>query len=312
MTSEIEETAARWHVAQADDDMDWLAFTEWLEADPRHRHAYDAIALLDTRIDAARLQLSRAFPSQAAAQRGLPKAAYWGALAAILLVVLGIGGLRLVSERGPQTVAYQAPIGASRSLALPGGSSATLAPGSVLHIGTSRETPMTLEGKAFFDVRHDPSQSMVVRAGGYEIRDIGTRFEVLATDRMIRVAVAEGRVALRSSERSGGVEIGAGKALTVTRTGAIADVRPANASAIGAWRQGPLAYDDVPLAMVAADIARATGQAVTIDPSISRRRFSGVIATGDRATMVASLSALAGLKMRMEGDAVRLDDGTRR
>ena len=44
MSADIDEAAARWHLAQADDDMDWSAFTEWLEADPRHRDAYDAMA----------------------------------------------------------------------------------------------------------------------------------------------------------------------------------------------------------------------------------------------------------------------------
>ena len=43
----IIEQAAAWHVASSDDAIDWDGFTAWLEADPRHRTAYDEIALTD-------------------------------------------------------------------------------------------------------------------------------------------------------------------------------------------------------------------------------------------------------------------------
>jgi hypothetical protein len=85
MSAEIDEAAARWHVAQADDDMDWTAFTDWLEADPRHRETYDAIALLDARIDAARPMLARLLPAEPENMpRRSPRMAIWGAVAALL------------------------------------------------------------------------------------------------------------------------------------------------------------------------------------------------------------------------------------
>jgi transmembrane sensor len=47
----IYEEAAGWLVRQQDDAMDWEGFTLWLEADPRHRAAYDDLALLDADLD---------------------------------------------------------------------------------------------------------------------------------------------------------------------------------------------------------------------------------------------------------------------
>ena len=47
----IEEEAAAWQVASVNDDMDWDGFTRWLEADPRHRRAFDEAALADTLVD---------------------------------------------------------------------------------------------------------------------------------------------------------------------------------------------------------------------------------------------------------------------
>ncbi len=312
MSAEIDEAAARWHLAQADDDMNWAAFTEWLEADPRHREAYDAIALLDARIDAARPILSRLLPDESEPiRRRIPRVA-WGAIATVLIAVIAIGILRLQPGHAPETIVYRAPVGQSRDVRLANGSTATLAPGSVLRVAGSRDVPLTLDGNAFFDVRHDSAHPLVVQAGGYEIRDVGTRFEVSTSGGMLRVAVAEGRVAVRSPDVVGEVEIDAGKALTLTGAGDVADVRPARAQSVGAWRKGSLVYDDVPLAMVAADIARSTGRPVTVAPALARRRFSGVIAPGDREAMTAALSALTGLKARTDGDAIRLGDSAGR
>ncbi len=313
MNAEIDEAAARWHLAQADDDMDWAAFTEWLEADPRHREAYDSIALLDARIEAARPTLSRLLSEPEPAPRRVPRIALWSAIAAVLIAAIAIGILRLPFSRAPGTrvaeIIYRAPMTGSRDLRLPDGSAATLAPGSVLRVG-SRDVPMTLEGNAFFDVRHDPAHPMVVRAGGYEIRDVGTRFDISTGSGMVRVAVAEGRVKVRSPNVVEEVAVDAGTALTLA--GNVADRRPARLESIGAWRKGPLVYDDVPLGLVAADIARFTGQPVTVDPAVAPRRFSGVIARGDREAMAAALGELTGLKTRTDGDAIRLGDGTGR
>ena len=52
--SEIVERAIAWQQAIAGDDMDWAAFTAWLEADPRHRGAFDDIALIDRAVDSHR------------------------------------------------------------------------------------------------------------------------------------------------------------------------------------------------------------------------------------------------------------------
>ena len=55
----IEEDAAAWQVASAGDDMDWDGFTQWLEADPRHRRAFDEVALADALVDDHRESLAR-------------------------------------------------------------------------------------------------------------------------------------------------------------------------------------------------------------------------------------------------------------
>lgn len=313
MSAETDEMAALWHLAQARDDMDWMAFAEWLAADPRHREAYDAIAMLDARIDAARPALSGLLTEEAEpAPRRASRNILWGSIAAILIAVIALGIRPWLFDRAPEVVAYRAPLGQSREVKLSDGSIATLAPGSVLRVANSGKVPMTLDGTAFFDVRHNAGNSITVRAGDYEIRDIGTQFEVSSGGKMVRIAVTEGRVAVRSPNVAGEVTVDAGKALTLTGAGGAADMRPVGAQSVGAWRKGSLVYDDVPLIMVVADIARSSGQPVTIDPAIAQRRFSGVIAFGKREPMVTALGELTGLRTRTDGDAIRLGDGASR
>ncbi len=314
MSEEIDQIAATWHLAQAGDETDWHAFTDWLEADPRHREAYDAIALLDAQIDDARPTLNVLLPPLDAfpAPRRIVRFAALGASAMAVIAAVVTGLLYLPGTPAPIATAYRAPVGRVRTLRLPDGSVAALAPGSVLSVAPSRDIAMTLDGSAFFDVRHDPSHPLIVRAGSFEIRDVGTRFDVSVGGGMVRVAVAEGRVAINGRNVAGQVAVSAGQAMTLIGNGGAATVRPARAASIGQWRGGSLVYDDVPLGLVVADIARSTGQPVTIDQTVALHRFSGVIAPGSRNAMVATLSELTGLNTRMDGDAIRLGDGASR
>ena len=313
MSEDIDEEAARWHLAQADDGMDWHGFTLWLEADPRHREAYQAIAMLDARIDEARPALARLVPVE---PERAPRRAFgwvgWGAAGAAVAAALALtfAHFPAAPPSAPAQTAYRAPAGKVRIVQLAGGISAAVAPGSVLHVA-SRDAPMLLEGSAFFDVRHDDAHPLVIKAGDFEIRDVGTRFEVMSGSNMIRVAVSEGRVAVRSRGPARDLEVSAGQVLTFDADGR-SDLRPVRGASVASWRRGTLIYDDVPLGLVAADISRYVGKPVEVDPGVARRRFSGVIAPGNREAMAATLTELTGLHARTDGDAIWLGDGAGR
>lgn len=313
MSEDIDEAAARWHFRQAADDMDWDGFTLWLEADPRHRAAYDAVALLDERIDRARPALARLTAEASPAARRVSPWIGWSAAAAavaatIAVTVTQFPGTPPATQR-LEEIAYRAPAGKVRNVQVAEGLTAAVSPGSELRVA-SRDAPITLEGSAFFDVRHDADHPVVIEAGGYEIRDIGTRFEVMSGSGMLRVAVIEGRVAVKSTTAQE-VEVPAGQVLTLGPNGA-SELRPGNGAEVASWRRGTLVYDDVPLGMVAADLSRYGGQPIEVDPVAARRRFSGVIAPGDRAAMAATLAELTGLHARTDGNAIRLGDSAGR
>ena len=158
-------------------------------------------------------------------------------------------------------------------------------------------------------MQHNPARPLTISVPGYEIRDVGTRFDVSSDGRTVRVAVAQGEVAITATATGERLEIAAGQAAIGNARGALERV-PATPAAIGAWRNGRFIYDQVPLALVAADIARYTGKPVLVDDGVAGRRFSGILAPGDRDSMIAAVRQLAGINVRREGDAVRLGGST--
>lgn len=310
MSDDIYEAAALWHQAQARDDMDWEAFAAWLDADSRHRDAYDDIALLDDDLDRSRAAVIALLPANdpEPLEPRRPRGPLYLVLAGVAAVLLAVVTVGLWRDRTPATTSsYVAAAGQTRTIEAATGATAVLAAGSRLDVTTGR--PLRLDGTAWFDVRHDPARPLTISVPGYEIRDVGTRFDISSDGRNVRVAVAQGQVAITATATGERLEIAAGQAAIGDARGQLERV-PATPAAIGAWRNGRFVYDQVPLSLVAADIARYTGKPVLVDDGIAARRFSGILAPGDRDSMVAAVRQLAGVNVRREGDAVRLGGST--
>jgi len=310
MSDDIYEVAALWHQAQARDDMDWDAFASWLDADPRHRDAYDDIALLDDDLGRSRAAVAALLPANdpEPLESGRPRRPLYFAVAGVAAILLAMVTIGLWGDRvSPATNSYVAAAGRTRTIEAAKGATAVLAAGSRLDVTAGR--PLKLDGTAWFDVRHDPARPLTIKVSGYEIRDVGTRFDVSSDGRNVRVAVAQGQVSITATTTGQRLQIAAGQAAIGDARGTLERI-PAVSAAIGAWRNGRFVYDQVPLSLVAADIARYTGKPVVVDDGVAGRRFSGILAPGDRDSMVAAVRQLAGVNVRREGDAVRLGDGT--
>jgi transmembrane sensor len=283
------------------DGADWDGFTAWLEADPGHRQAYDAVALGDALVDEHRDAVNRLLAAPATApwwrKRGIVSGALGGAIAASLTALLVVP-----AWRGPETQRWQTRAGESRTIAFADGAQATLAPGTKLAATGGK---LTLDGTAFFAIRHDPSRPVTIAAAGVTVSDVGTRFDMAADKDGVRVAVAEGQVAVAPAGQAA-IPLAAGHRLLIV--GGKVEIGVAPAGDVAAWRGGRLVYDRAPLSLVAADIARYAGGRVTVDPSDAGRRFSGAMAIGDRVTMARSLAVLMGLDARIDGETVTLGD----
>lgn len=309
MSDSILVEAARWHAAQDNADMDWDGFTLWLEGDPRHRAAFDALALLDDDVMSQRIQIDALLrPAKVTAQHG-PRwrnlgLAGVGVIAASLALV--VAPPYLSPRSGPST-SFTTSRAETQQIALPDGSRITLAPTSRLTVGGTNQTQLALVGTAYFDVPHRPDRDLTVSAGGLVVRDIGTRFAIDSTADGARVAVAEGRISIASAALQAPVSISAGQNFTLSRAAGIAQRGSQRIDTVGSWRRGQLIYESTPLPLVASDLARYAGTTITVDPAIATRRFSGILTIGDGTGLVGNLATLMALKARAAPSGIRLE-----
>ena len=311
----ILDDAAAWHAASLCGTIDWEAFASWLEADPRHRAAFDEIALADDLLgdhrDALRHQATPANDEPALDERpAMHRRSLWfrwagAAIAASLIALLAVPQLMQ-----PAAAIYTTE-GEARTIALKDGSVVILAPRSRLEIAGRSDQRMALNGGAWFDIRHDPARPLSISAGGVEISDIGTQFDVQADAGQVRIEVAQGTVSVASSALSQPVKLAQGRGLTFAPDEGTAFVKPIDPTQIGEWRQGQLSFDAAPLALVAADLSRYAGLKVTVAKDLRDRNFSGTLVIGDDEAALRDLSQVMDIDLRSSNGTYRLERRTR-
>ncbi|WP_395392805.1 FecR domain-containing protein [Novosphingobium sp. BL-8A] len=311
LPEEIWTEAARWHFASESDAMDWDAFTLWLESDPRHRRAFDEIALTDAALLEHRGELAKTVevdvaPAEDARVVEMPprrRAWRWAgvAVAASLAAVIAVPQFM-----NPAVQAY-ATGGSSQQITLADGSTVLLAPRSKLTIEGRGQDHIDLSGGALFAIRHDPHRQLTVTAGDLSISDIGTRFDVQAQDRLVRVAVVEGNVQVNAQSMDAPVRLPAGQGLSYDGRAGTATVAAVNAGDVGSWKDGRLTYDNATLALVVGDLQRYAGVTVDVPPALRDRRFSGTLIVDNGDAALRDLVQLMGLRLGGHAGAWRLE-----
>ncbi|NIJ35707.1 transmembrane sensor [Sphingopyxis panaciterrae] len=277
MQDPIIENAIAWHVRLRDgDDAAWEAFADWMAADPRHAAAYDRVEALDERIDPLLAALGEGQPANDVDPLPLPAPAprrrflLWtgGALAASIAAVLTL----TPSFTSPRYEVATAA-GERRQVQLDEGTDIALNGATKLLL--DRDNPRAaalVEGQALFRVRHDDERPFVLAVGEVRIVDLGTIFDVTRERDQIRVAVSEGKVEYRAAGKT--VALVAGQSLVATNGGDVT-VSDTPVEAVGSWQNRRYLYSGAPLSRVAADLSRAQGIAIRVDPALAGRLFSG-------------------------------------
>lgn len=293
------EEALAWQSALERDDADWVGYVAWLEADPEHRRAADELALVD-----------RALQQQAAALRTppsivvppLPRRRLFVGVAAAAAVIAAVALPSLVVTS--PDVTFAAGAGTARRVALGNGIAVELAAGSRLTALGGNTTRLRVDGGAMlFAVRHDPGRTLSIAVDDYVVRDIGTRFSVRLAGDALAVAVAEGEVSVTGSGgaaqpiRAGGQFVSAGGLRRATTI---------NPDDVWSAPDGTLRYANVPLALVADDLARQTRRQVTVDPRIRHQPFSGILVPHGGKKVFDDLAALAGVASSEQGSTIIL------
>jgi transmembrane sensor len=292
----VTEGAIAWRPSAASDDMDWDAFTLWLEASPEHRARYTEVALADAQLvaqrDAVRRALTAAEPKTV--RRPPLNRAVWGigaAAAAVLVAVMALPLLLRESE-----VVYASDAG-TKTISFADGSQATLAPHSRLLLKGAGMRDMRLEGGAWFAIRHDPERALKITAGPVVVRDIGTSFDVQVDGALARVNVTDGQVSVSSTALERPLTLQHGKGLLYDSVAGRAEVQDVDPATAGSWRSGELRYQRTPLSLVALDLNRYAGIHLSVPPELRGRRFSGILTVKDAEATKRDLAQLMGLML---------------
>jgi transmembrane sensor len=198
---------------------------------------------------------------------------------------------------------YRTAKGEQRTIDLADGSVIALNTDSALIVDlTKTERRITLErGQAFFKVAKDPARPFRVFAGTYEVRALGTAFDVNRIGNTAKVTLEEGSVAIFDGVTSLGaphtlnakpeVVLKPDQQVVMARKAPIR-IAKIDAKSIAPWRYGELVLDETPLGEIVEDLNRYGGpQIVLADPGLASIRVSGMFHTGRPDLLVEALTA---------------------
>lgn len=285
---------------------DWQDFTAWLEADPEHLAAYDAVALADSTLGDLPSQARPVIADQPPAQSPVRSRRGWlvgGGLAA----TVAAGVLTTTLIQAPAAYALETRPGESRTVALADGSRIDLNGGSRILLDRKNPRMASLErGEALFTVRHDDARPFEVKVGDDVLQDLGTVFAVVHEGETTEVAVSEGAVLYNPGREA--VRIDPGQKLSEEDDRVV--LAQVDARTVGSWRDKRLSYSGAPLSRVAADLRRNLGVQVRVDPAIADRRFTGLVQLdGGQQVLFERLSALLGVRAVRRGEGWTLTSG---
>jgi transmembrane sensor len=180
----------------------------------------------------------------------------WPAAAAAVLLLVGVPLVwRELAPSHEQT--YATGAGEQRTVRLADGSVVHLAANTRLHVASNRPREVRLEGTAFFGIT-ERDEPFTVRAGAGEARVLGTRFELRTTGDRLRLAVLEGRVALKTDVGQERIveagQVSSGDARHLPSAPQRADVQ----QMLG-WMGKVLIFQDTPLRQAVQEVERLYG-----------------------------------------------------
>lgn len=302
---QVRQEAVGWAVRTLDPAFaDWEEFTRWLEADAAHGAAYDQVAAAVTEAGAL------AAPSPAGQEAAIAPPRFdrrWfaGALAASVAGLLAIG---LWQRSAPDLYVRQSAPGQVLAVALGDGSRVDLAGDTRLTLDRKDPRFARLEhGRALFTIRHDAADPFRVEAGGHQMLDVGTVFDVRDDAAGFAVAVQEGAVIVDPDGVA--VRLDPGDRLTAAPGEdrlVVAETAPED---IGSWRTGRLTFTEATLAEVAAELSRASGHSFTVAAGGAPGRLTGSIQVDTVRRDPAAAGALLGVPVRRQGDSWLIGGG---
>lgn len=214
----------------------------------------------------------------------------WAAAAAVLILILGsvffLSGPFATNQNKMVSLNTLHSAKANDLIQLPDGSTVILSAGSELKYspelnkGSIRE--VFLSGKAFFDIKHDPSRPFLVKTGSVTTQVLGTAFDVNARNGKVMVTVIRGKVVVNRQGKTLGT-LTPNKQVVYDTLSHDVSLHTTNAEKIVSWREENLAFNDVNLQNAAKLLMERFEVQINIeDEALAQRRFSTTLFQGQK------------------------------
>ncbi|QDP20088.1 FecR family protein [Sphingomonas xanthus] len=285
--------ALDWLVRTNDPEFDgWDEFTTWLEECPANAEAYHALADAEAQmlpfLDAVP---AGSRPARVARPRRMALAAGIAVLAAAGAALLAPRMMPIDYSTGPGEVRLVS-LGGQDELVLNGDTRLELA-------GWDRRDIRLHRGQLLLRLHEQDRDGVRVMSGDLELVDVGTVFEVSRDGRETRVLVSEGAVI--ADPGGARLKLSPGERLDTEDGASVLRAQSADASSVGSFERGQLAYVDEPLDNVVADLRRSTGLDFSANATISARRFTGTLSVEAIRRDPRSLEPLLGVPIERSG-----------
>jgi transmembrane sensor len=275
------------------------AFREWLEQGPAHRKAWTDVNALTQALRQPALASygnSGGLPKESSLNKHSASFLRWipaGFIAIVVTAGAFIGRDLIIDWRAD----YLSGIGKRSSVTLDDGTKVELDSDTALKVDmTNFERRITiLRGEAFFEVSKS-ERPFVVAAGGGEIRDVGTAFDVDEGD-ISTVSVETGLVDVRlASKPDDQLRLMAGQSVNYGTEG-LSKIQAIDFDTDVAWRHGKIVFRQQKLSDLVTKLNRyRRGRIIIINPWIRDEVVSGTFNIDQPDSAIEALKSLLGIQ----------------
>ena len=307
---EVRAEAAAWLArlhAEDRDAADEAAFRTWLNADPSHAQAFEAVDRMWSDVGGlARLpaDLRNAIGREPPARPVLARRAL---LAGVGL--FAVAGGSALFWRSASAKVYETDVGEQKHVALDDGSQLFLDARTRISVAFS-DTERTVDlqyGRANFRVVPDSRRPFIVEAAERRIVASRCNFDVRCEDGKVQVVLIHGEADVKPASAplaAQGEILRSGERLVASNDVERRD-KP-DLTRVLAWQTGYEMFDKEELSQAVEEMNRYSTQKLQVDAGVASLKVSGVYRVGDNAAFARSLAKLLPLMVQQDGDTLIL------
>lgn len=221
----------------------------------------------------------------------------WMKYAAIFALASSLGFVTNSLLKNPKNqvaknhIEYRSEKGSVSTIKLDDGSTIWLSSGTnlVIDLNKKGETVAALNGEAYFDLIPNPARKFVVDLGKFQIRDIGTTFNVRAyeSEQAISTTLIKGQIDLIKDSEKSFLTVKPGEHVEYNKTSKEIAINQRDPSIVTAWKDGKFVFIDQPLSEICTDLENWYNVEIQIeDPKLASTRYTSVVKRSTTIEMV--------------------------